>query len=68
MMVNREERVICFKLEIQILVPNTAYSTNDINCGIKIVSIFDPFLAAAILSSRQINSLGSTSEVRVLRS
>lgn len=52
-MANWKEWVICFKLEVQILVPDNAYSTNYINYGIKIVSIFDPFLAAAILSSRQ---------------
>jgi len=48
------------------VVPNNAYSTNYINCGIKIFCIFDPFLAVAILSSRQINSLGNTTEVTVL--
>lgn len=52
-MANWKERVICFKLEIQILVPDNTYYTNHINSGIKIVGIFDPSSAAAILSSRQ---------------
>lgn len=38
-----------------------------LNVVLRFFSIFDPFLVVAILSSKQINLLVSTTEIRVLR-